>query len=506
MIHDVNSENGHPLRVLRTQLDLSQKDFAATVGVSEATISRAENGHRLSPKVRRQLCDRLDMTSEALGLLGKKQEVIYPSSPLPPVQEQEHSSFLPTASSLTVPVQPQSPPIILVNQAQAVALPAKPSMNASLSIEQQEQAWLTLGASSLGQLFNSGWSIDEILESVKIVLQGVQGIPIAIRQQLLISNLESRANSVPRIAIRHVSEEEQAQLHSALGESIVSNWKLFLSASNAQLLAQGQIQLSLLHQVHLFLHPSMRPYLYTGAYGLIGLALHFQNRNEEALRIYHNAHLSATATNDPWYLAQSLICQADVYLTLGMYAEALHVIEEAMYGLGEINEEHKRAKAHLLSCWADVNMTVGEYTLSQKKLDEASHYLDDSTIIEEFDHICWLQLAGKRAVMAGDYQQAIDYLECASAANPPHWRMRHAGILIPLAIAYVRKKEREKSFSIAQQAIPIIGTLNAPMLNKHFLNYIQDDIMKGFPCDSNVQNFLTEIQQKLPHLLTAERI
>jgi len=92
MIHDINIENGHPLRVLRTQLDLSQKDFAATVGVSEATISRAENGHRLSPKVRRQLCDRLGMTSEVLGLLGKKQEVIYPSSPLPPAQEQDHLS------------------------------------------------------------------------------------------------------------------------------------------------------------------------------------------------------------------------------------------------------------------------------------------------------------------------------------------------------------------------------------------------------------------------------
>ena len=500
-MHDIGPENGHPLKVLRTQLDVSQKDFATKVGVSEATISRAENGHRLSPKVRRQLCDRLGMTSEALGLLGKKQDVIFPSSPFPPAQEHKPTSVLQTSSSLSVPIHSPSSPTILMNHTHAVTLLAKPSLKASPSIKQQEQAWLTLGVSSLGQLFNSGWSIDEILESLKVVLQGVQGVPITIRQQLLLSNLDMKGNNISSVASYHISEEEQARLHSALGESIVSNWKLFLSASNAQLLAQGQIQLSLLHQVHPFLHPFMRPYLYAGAYGLIGLALHFQNRNEEALRIYHNAHLSALATNDPWYIAQSLICQADVYLTLGMYTEALHVIEEALYGLGEVNEEHKRAKAHLLSCWADVSMTMGEYTLAQKKLDEASHYLDSSTIIEEFDHICWLQLAGKKAVMKGDYQQAIHYLENASAANPPLWRVRHAGILIPLAIAYARNKEREKSLFIAQQAISIVGTLNAPLLNTHFLNYIQDDIVKGFSHDSAIQYFLTEIQQKLPHLL-----
>ncbi len=502
-MHDGDQMNGHPLRVLRTQLDLSQKDFAAKVGVSEVTISRAENGHRLSPKVRRQLCERLGITSEELGLLGRKQEVIHPSSTLPPAQEQDHLPFPQTISSLTGPVQPQSPPTILVNDTQPVAL-AKQSKNASPSIEQQqEQAWLTLGACSLGQLFNGGWSIDEILESLKVVLQGVQGVPVAIQQKLLASNLDVRKNSVSLITGRHVSEEQQAKLHSALGGSIVSSWKLFLSASNAQMLAQGQIQLSLLHQVHTFLHPSTRPYLYAGAYGLIGLALHFQDRNEEALRTYHNAYLSAVATKDPWYVAQSLICQADAYLTLGMYTEALQVIEEALFGLGEIDEEHKRAKAHLLSCWADVSMTIGEYTLAQKKLDEASHYLDDITVIEEFDHICWQQLAGKRAVMAGDYQQAIDHLERALAANPPHWRVRHAGILTPLAIAYARNKEWEKSLSVAQQAIPIIATLKAPMTNKYFLNYIQDDILKSFPCDSKIHNFLTEIQQQLPHLLAA---
>ncbi len=497
MLQNEDLLNGHPLRVLRTQLDLSQKDLATKVGVSEATIIRAENGHRLSPKVRHLLCDYLGRTSEELGLMGRKREVIRPASPPPQAPQ--------TIPSQAVSSQLQSWQTAHIKDAPTFTIRTEPSKAGSFSKPQQEQAWLTLGASSLGQLFNSGWSFDEILEAVKVILRGIEGMPIALRQQLLLSSLRNRADSVPDITSLRLSEEEQVLLHSTLSESIVSNWKLFLSASNSQMLAHGQIQLSLLHQVHPFLYPSVRPYLYTGAYGLIGLALHFQNHNEEALRIYHNTYLSALATRDPWYIAQSLICQADVYLTLGMHTEALYVIKEAMDGLGEINEEHKRAKAHLLSCWADVHMTTGEYTLAQKKLDEASRYLDTSTVTEEFDHSCWLQLAGKRAVMSGDYQQAIDYLEDALTANPPLWRVRHAGILIPLAIAYAREKEREKSFSIAQQVVPIIGTLNAPMLNTHFLNYLQDDIVKSFSYDSDIQNFLTEVQQRLPHLLVTRR-
>ena len=110
-MHDIGPENGHPLKVLRTQLDVSQKDFATKVGVSEATISRAENGHRLSPKVRRQLCDRLGMTSEALGLLGKKQDVIFPSSPFPPAQEHKLASVLQTTSSLSIPIHHNPHPL-----------------------------------------------------------------------------------------------------------------------------------------------------------------------------------------------------------------------------------------------------------------------------------------------------------------------------------------------------------------------------------------------------------
>ncbi len=262
----------------------------------------------------------------------------------------------------------------------------------------------------------------------------------------------------------------------------------------------SQLQLSLIHQAHTLLEPFTRSYLYAGAYALVGLALHQREHHEEALHAYHNGHLAALATGDPWYVAQSLICQADAYLGLGMYAEALHAIEEALLGLGESDEMHRRARAHLLGCWADVAMTMKGYPLAQGKLDESAQYLDNVTLIEEFDRTCWLQLAGKKALLAGEYQQAVEHLEAALAANPSHWLVRQAGILLPLSMAYARMRNRERTLSIAEQAIPVIRTVNAPMTNRHFLEYVKDDLVGRFPHDRRIDAFLREAQQQLPHL------
>ncbi|MFL5624861.1 MAG: BTAD domain-containing putative transcriptional regulator [Ktedonobacteraceae bacterium] len=353
-------------------------------------------------------------------------------------------------------------------------------------------------------LLGTDGRLDARLNVLRVLLEpegeGRQDMSLLSRRQLLELGIAALISNLAQVDSKRISVVEREELSRALGESIANAWRLFHIMSNTEILAVGQIQLSLIHKAHALLLPSTRYCLYAGAYGLKGLALHFQERHEEALHTYHHAHLAAVATGDSWFIAQALICQADTYLALGMYAEALHVIEEALLGLGEIDEEHRRARAHLLGCWADVSMSMKEYSFAQKKLDEAAHYLDEVTVIEEFDRSCWLQLAGKKALMAGEYQQAVDHLEEALAANPPHWLLRHVGILTPLAMAYARMQEQEKSLFIAQQATPIVGAVNAPMTNKHFLEYIKDDILGRFPHDNKSHTFLTEIRHQLPHL------
>ena len=320
------------------------------------------------------------------------------------------------------------------------------------------------------------------------------------RRQLLALGIAALIGQLAQLDGKRFTTLDQEELGWMLSRGIVDGWKQFLALPNAEILAVSQLQLSLVHHAHTLLHPTTRSYLYAGAYGLVGLALHQQEHHEEALHAYHNAHLAALATRDPWYVAQSLICQADTYLALGMYAEALHAIEEALLGLGKSDEAHRRARAHLLGCWADVVMTMRDYTFAQHKLDESALYLDEHTLIEEFDRTCWLQLAGKRALMAGEYQQAVDHLEEALATHPPQWLVRQAGILIPLAMAYARKRDRERSLRVAEQAIPVIRTVNAPMTNTHFLEYLKVDVLGRFPHDSRMRTFLTEAHHHMPHL------
>jgi len=183
-------------------------------------------------------------------------------------------------------------------------------------------------------------------------------MPLFSRRQLFALGIAALISQLAQLDPQRITTLDREEVGWVLSKGIADGWKQFLTLPNADVLALSQLQLSLVHQAHPLLDPATRSYLSTGAYGLVGLALHQQGHYEEALHAYHNAHLAALATGDTWYVAQSLICQADAYLGLGMYAEALHAIEEALLGLGESDEMHRRARAHLLGCWADVAMTM----------------------------------------------------------------------------------------------------------------------------------------------------
>jgi DNA-binding SARP family transcriptional activator len=408
--------------------------------------------------------------------------------------QQALSSHTHTLSSQT---ERPSPGIVV-----AVAKQTSPALSRGGSEDAEINRISTIGrVSSLPG--NDGLS-DSTLDLLRSLLEpereGTRDVSLLSRRQLLELGIAAFLSRLAQLDGKRISAIEREALGRALGESVAAGWKLFHTASNTEVLAMGQLQLSLIHQAHVLVYPSTRFYLYAGAHGLVGLAFHLQERHEEALHSYHSAHLAAVATGDPWYIAQNLIAQADTYLVLGRYAEAVQALEEALSYLGDTNEDHRRAKAHLLGCWADVAMTTRDYSLAQKKLDTAADYLDHMSMREEFDRACWLQLAGKKAVMAGDYAQAVSYLEEALSANPTHWVVRHVAILIPLAIAYARMRERDRSLLIAKQTVPILGAMNAPMNNTYFLEYLRDDIAGRYPRDTTINTFLTDMQQHLPHL------
>ena len=373
------------------------------------------------------------------------------------------------------------------------------------SLEQQCGAWLALAASDLATLFEGGWTLEEVLSSFHIILQGVQAMPNISRRAFGRTFLQLGAaaviSGIPIPSGKHISAEEQSQLHQALGATIASGWQLFHTAGNAQVLAVGHAQLALVQRVHAQLHTRERALFYSAIYDLIGKALFFQERYEEALDAHHSAYIAALQAGDPWRVTQNLICHADGHQALGQHVEAIQTIEEALRVLGNpTHEVQLRSKAHLLACWADNAMSMGEASMAQRQLEASAVYADQLGPNEEFDHAHWLQLAGKNALCAGDYLMALRYYEKALENLPPHWMIRRVHVLIPMMVAYACKRDREASLDTAQRAVAALQALNAPGLNKQFVDSFRRGLLDLFPQDQPIRAFLTEVHQRYPQL------
>jgi tetratricopeptide (TPR) repeat protein len=363
-------------------------------------------------------------------------------------------------------------------------------------IEPQPGAWLALGASDLATLFDEGWSLEEVLAALHLVLQGMQAMPKFSRRtfgrrvrELIIAAVIS---DVPLPEEKHISAEELDQLQQVLGESIVAGWKLFHTAGNAQVLAVGQAQLFLIQQSHPMLPSRIRSRYYTSVYNLIGKASHFQGRYQDALEAHLNAHVASMSIGDPWDVVQSLICQADSYQALGQHPKAMEAIEEALRLVGNPEDEGRlRSKAQLLASWTENALAVEEWDTAKEKLEDTADLLDHITPNEQFDRASWFQLAGKYAFSVGDYRQAVVHLETALGEIPPTWLVRQVLVLLPLLAAHTWERDREASLATAEKTFSTVRLLNAPTVNKPYAMALRG-LLEAFPHDAGIRTFVTD--------------
>ncbi len=364
----------------------------------------------------------------------------------------------------------------------------------------QEGVWLLQGAAVLAELTENGWPSEAAIASLRLLAQGVQGIPELSRCQIFRTGAVLSSGSFLPTEGR-LSEEACFRLGYILSENIATGWKHFLSMSTSQALAIGQAQLFLLQHVHTLLPPPVRPFLYTGVYGLIGMALHFQERHEEALRAHQSSYLAALASGDPLYVGESLICQADCYRALGCYDADLQMIQEALRLIGDPTEEAaKRIKAHVFTCWADHAMTLQQPDLSQEKLDESAEGIEGLSAHEAFDHAGWLLLAGKHALLMHRNMEAMQAFQQALAELPDHWTLRRVMTGIGLAMAYARLKEREHSFAVAEALVPQVQVVRAPRVYKWFADYLLQDVLASYPTDSRGRRFVADVCGSIPEM------
>jgi len=321
------------------------------------------------------------------------------------------------------------------------------------------------------------------------------------RRQILELGIAALLSRLARLDDRRVSGIEREVLSRALSESILDGWQQLYSLENAQVVALGRTQLALIHHAHALLAPATLAYLYAGAYSFLGLGLHFQMRDEEALQAYHQGHVASLATGDPWYVAQSLICQADSYHALGQYNLAIQTIEGALRLLASASAEDDRmmrTRAHLLCCWADYAMMLHDERTTQAKLDLAEATLDPDEANEEFDRGAWLLIAGKYALRQRKPEVARVRFAEALSLLPGEWLLRRVMTGPGLAMATARLGERDASLGLAKDLLPMISTTNAPITTRWYADYLQRDLLNAFPADTDIQLFVAEASRQLP--------
>ena len=486
------------LCILMTNLHQQRRTSEALHLFKHTTHLLREEGMEITASTKK-LAERL-RTSVETGLPNQNEENIsHKGGQELSIRSSAHSHALAPMEANVLQIPPRS----TVDQGQADVFHM--FLEGDTTLEQQLGIWLGLGASSLSSLFDAGWSIENVLDALRIVLQGVQGMPAISRRKLLQLGAAAMVSTIAIPAGKHVSEEERMQLVKALGESIGAGWKLFHKASPTQVLAIGRAQLYLIQQAHSSLYPEVRPLFYSGIYNLIGSALCFNEYYKEALHTHSCAYIAALEAGDPWSMAQSLDWQAYIYHGLGQYAEAIQTIESALRVVSyQTDEMYIRMKGHLLASWAENAAMMRENAIVHEKLEASEALLDGLPPDEEFDRARWLQQAGNCALSFKDYRIAIQRFEKALAELPSNWLLRRVITLIPLAVAYARIQERDASLSVAEKAVPVIRTMNAPAINKQFAEYINHDLLGLFLHDSQIRAFVTNVQGLLPQLPLAD--
>ncbi len=367
------------------------------------------------------------------------------------------------------------------------------------SPEQQAGAWLTLGASGLSQLFHEGWTLDEILTSVQMVLQSIQAMPVINRRQLLQLSGAAVLNSIPVPVGERVSEEERARFTNALGQGIGASWKLFHGANIQQVLAIGQAQLCLVQQAHSLLYPGVRPLFYSAVYQLIGAAWYFSGHYHDAQKALDQSYITALQSANVWHMAQSLSWQVYVQHALEQHTDALQLANEAIRLTSRQQErETIRLRARLLALSAEITTVTGDIKSMEKRLNIAQSLLEHiPDQHEEFDSASWFQHAGTCALVQNQYETAITYLEHALGKLSPEWKYRYISTALPLAQAYTSTRQPDKALAIAQNIVPSLATTQAYLLQQKFRDYLQGDLLAQFPDDSQCQTFVAETCHQL---------
>jgi tetratricopeptide (TPR) repeat protein/transcriptional regulator with XRE-family HTH domain len=358
---------------------------------------------------------------------------------------------------------------------------------------------LSVSSQQLATLTAAGWTLQDIITALHVVLQGETAMATLNRRRVLQLGAGLVLSGIPFPSHEHPSIEERSQLTQALGESIAASWKLFHTAGNAQILAVGQAQLYLVQQSHGNLYPSVRPMFYSAVYRLIGAALHFQGRYYEARQAHEKAYIAALEGADAWNMAQSLSWQAYGWRAQERYSDAVQATDAAFQLISEKQDtESIRLRARLLAFGAEIAALVSEEKQVQARLHASAELLEYLPgLHEEFDRASWLQQAGTCALTLGQHDLAAEQLRQALGELPPQWALRYVPTALSLVGALMHKGELDEALALARRTLPLVKAAQAPALTQEFSGYLQREVLAQYPNDTRCQTFVSETQRQL---------
>lgn len=379
-------KSSHPLRVARFLRNLTMVQLAEEARVGATTVWRAEHRYAISAESRRRLCSYFGMTSQELDLLPDAE----PEKSSAQVSGMEYALEQSRAVSDIAAEQPL--------RVHSHADGAAPAPEWSVGVQEQSGAWLAQASNQIASLLDANWKIEAILDSLRVVLQVSQAMPVGLRESFLRSSVSM--GGVASASSKRGSQEERVQLEEALQKSITQSWQFFHLSSPTQVLVIGRALLSQLQQTQGLLLPDVSARFYAQVYNLVGSALFYQGFYDRARQTHEKAYKSALEGSDHWNQVQSLNWLAIVASMRGQYVEAIQYIETGFHVLDGADEsEHRRLKAHLLADWAYNASILGERSVVQEKLAESALFLQDLDLDEEFDQVRWHQLAGDCMLM-----------------------------------------------------------------------------------------------------------
>ena len=472
---------GWSLRHVVEQLCSLCEEEEDVLGVTSDMVSKWERGERKPSRIyQTKLCLLYNTTADRLGFLDSSNLQI-------PSQSNETSNALTIPSVIPDPSSAKAIDEILNQE--------KDEVSATLATQ-----LLSLSCKQLATLATLGWTQENIMHALQIVLQGEMAMATMNRRQVFqlgASILLLGGIDIP--TREHPSFEERAQLTKTLGEGIAAGWTLFHIASPAQVLAVSRSQLALLHQVHADVYPTVLPMLYSGVYRLNGAALHFQGHYDDAHKEHQKAYIAALDDADAWNMAQSRSWQAYGLRALGSYADALQVADAAVRLISQQTDtEGIRLHARLLAFGAENAARLGDVRGSETRLGASERLLEHLPAPhEEFDHASWLQQAGVCALYLQQNDVAAKRLEQALNELPVQWALRYVSTAVPLAMAYARMRELDEALRIVEMTVPVVRSVQAPALTTEFQSFLEVALPKSFPGNERCQTITAEAQQQL---------